>query len=90
MTNVLTERELIGLMREEWESLLKDIQLEAGLKLTNKEGDVMLSSGLKLKHKESGLLYTVVSVSPKEVVLKTPEGDEFLVNQEEIPTYELA
>lgn len=39
-----------------------------------------VSPELKVRHKATGFLYTVVSVSKKDVVLKTPEGDEFIVD----------
>jgi hypothetical protein len=39
-----------------------------------------VSPDLKVKHKATGFLYTVVSVSKKDVVLRTPEGKEFIVD----------
>lgn len=38
------------------------------------------SPDLKVKHSTTGFLYTVVSVSKKDVILKTPEGKEFAVD----------
>lgn len=52
--------------------------------------EVILSRGLKIRHKESGLLYTVVLVSPDDVVLKTPEGEKFLIDTDTLENeYEL-
>ena len=44
------------------------------------EQKVVLSKGLKIKHKDSGLLYTIDSVSPDDVILKTPEGKLIIVD----------
>jgi len=38
------------------------------------------SPDLKVKHSSTGFLYTVVSVSKKDVILRTPEGKEFAVD----------
>lgn len=38
------------------------------------------SSELKVRHAATGFLYTVVSVSKKDAVLRTPEGKEFTVD----------
>jgi len=38
------------------------------------------SEDLKVRHTATGFLYTVVSVSKKDVVLRTPEGKEFKVD----------
>ena len=39
-------------------------------------GDVenIISKELKVKHKKSGIRFTVDSVSPRDVVLRSPEG----------------
>lgn len=39
-----------------------------------------VSPELKVRHRATGFLYTVVSVSKKDVVLRTPEGSEFIVD----------
>jgi hypothetical protein len=39
-----------------------------------------VSPDLKVKHKATGFVYTVVSVSKKDVVLRTPESKEFIVD----------
>jgi len=39
-----------------------------------------VSPDLKVRHRATGFLYTVVSVSKKDVVLRTPEGNEFIVD----------
>jgi len=35
----------------------------------------VLSPGLKIKHKQSGILYTVMSVGPRDVLIRPPDGD---------------
>jgi hypothetical protein len=44
----------------------------------------LLSRGLRVNHKDSGLEYAIVSVSPRDVILRTPEGRQFTVSAEEI------
>jgi len=52
--------------------------------------DGLLSRGLRLRHKNSDLEYTVISVSPHDAILLTPEGRPFTVSAEEInKDYEL-
>lgn len=49
-----------------------------------------VSSGTRIRHKNSGIEYTVVSVSPRDMVLKTPEGRPFTVDANEVEEeYEL-
>lgn len=50
----------------------------------------LLSRGLRLRHKHSDLEYTILSVSPRDVILMTPEGRPFSVSTEEVEKeYEL-
>lgn len=44
----------------------------------------LLTRGIRVQHKDSGLEYTVVSASPRDVILRTPEGRAFPVSAEEI------
>ena len=49
-----------------------------------------ISTGTRIKHKHSGIEYTIVSVSPRDMILKTPEGRPFSVDAEEVEKdYEL-
>ena len=85
----LTEADIIRLIREEWElklkSLAEDADIDFSVKLpvngkVAKEESLVISPGLKVRHKKSHLRYTVVSVSKKDCVLRTPEGKDFLVD----------
>lgn len=89
----LTEEDIIRVMREEWytkvASLTEEIDLTFKAKVDGKDKEV-ISQDLKIRHKKSQLLYTVVSVGPKDIVLKTPEGEEFLLDKEQLEDgYEL-
>ena len=93
MAKNLTEKEILRIMREEWDkkvSSLKetiDITFKSKVKDEDKE---LLSPGLKVLHKNSGIRYTVQSVGVEDIVLKTPEGKDFLVDKHELEKeYEL-
>lgn len=74
------------LVKEETE---KAEELDKIISIAGKK-EIVLSSGLKIRHKESGLLYTVVLVSADDVVLKTPEGEKFLIDTDTLENeYEL-
>lgn len=89
----LEEQDIIRMMREEWDkklaSLTEAAEVALSTKIDGKEKQV-IDSDLKLRHKKTKYLYTVVSVSPRDVVLKTPEGKNFLVDKAELEAnYEL-
>ena len=92
----LTESDVIRIMREEWETKIRKIAEDVDLTLKAKVGDknkekVVVSDELKVVHKKSGIRYTIDSVSPKDCVLRTPEGKTFLVSANELEKeYELA
>lgn len=44
----------------------------------------LLTRDVRLRHKDSSLEYTVVSASPRDVILRTPEGRAFTVSADEI------
>lgn len=72
--------------------LLKSL-LEEEKKKAQKIGDNMavLSKGLTVRHKSSGLEYTIKQVSPRAVVLATPEGTPVRIDQDELKSdYETA
>lgn len=89
----LEESDIIQVMREEWDAKLRALSEAADAVLKGKiDGDekLLIDPGLKLRHKKTQFLYTVVSVSCRDVILKTPEGKEFLVDKEELESsYEL-
>jgi len=89
----LEEEDIIQIMREEWAAKLQalseavDIVLKA--KVDGKEKQV-IDPDLKLRHKKTQFLYTVVSVGPRDAILKTPEGTDFLVDKDTLEDeYEL-
>jgi hypothetical protein len=89
----LNEQEFLKIMREEWNSklaqLAEDVDITLKTKVDGEEKEV-ISQDLKVRHKKSQLLYTVVSVGPRDIILKTPEGEEFLLDKDALEKeYEL-
>lgn len=88
----LEESDIIQIMREEWDAkVARLVETNAVLKgkIDGKE-KLLIDPELKLRHKKSQYLYTVASVSSRDVILRSPEGDEFLVDKEELEnSYEL-
>lgn len=91
MMKKLTERDVIKLIREEYDRQLTSVLGEldtVGFK-GDEEGNI-LSVGLKVRHEKSNLLYTVSSIGMDDIMLKTPEGEEFTVTRKELEKdYEL-
>jgi len=91
----LTEADVIRVMREEWDKKVSTLAETVEIALSSKVGDgsgeqPILSPELKVMHKQSGIRYTVDSVGPRDVILRTPENDKFLVNKDELEAdYEL-
>lgn len=90
----LTEADVIRVMREEWDkkvaALTETVDMAMNAKV-GKEGEKpVLAPELKVMHKQSGIRYTVDSVGPRDIILRTPEGDKFLVDKETLEAeYEL-
>lgn len=89
----LQEEDIIRIMREEWQNkvakLSEEVDITFKTKVDGKEKDV-ISKDLKIRHKKSQILYTVVSVSSKDIILKTPEGENFILDKETLEDeYEL-
>lgn len=80
----LQESDIIRVIREEWKArldeLTEQIDMVMNSKVDGKEKEPVLSPGLKVKHKKSQLRYTVSSVGTRDVILQTPEGEQFLVD----------
>ena len=81
-------------MREEWNAKVAHLTEQIDMVMTSKIGKggpaEVLSPELKVKHKESQLRYTINSVGPRDVILRTPEGETFLVSKETLEAeYEL-
>jgi NADH dehydrogenase FAD-containing subunit len=89
----LTEAEIIRIMREEWAAKVAMLSetVEATLKAKiDGEEKTVIDPDLKLRHKKSQYLYTVVSVGPRDAILMTPEGKEFLIDKSTLESeYEL-
>ena len=90
----LTEADVIRVMREEWDkkvaTLTETVDMAMNSKV-GKEGEKpVLAPELKVMHKQSGIRYTVDSVGPRDIILRTPESDKFLVDKETLEAeYEL-
>jgi hypothetical protein len=85
----LQEDDILRIMREEWEKRLtllsEEVDLAMNAKIPDKkEEQPVLSPELKVIHKTSGIRYTISSVGPRDVILRTPEGDNFIVNADEL------
>ena len=86
----LQESDIIQIMREEWDKRVNRVMIESKDKTTDVNDAEVLSMGLKLLHKKSKLRYTVDSVSPRDVILITPEGEKMLVDKSQLEDeYEL-
>lgn len=86
----LTEADIIRLMNEEWDKRVATLTEDLELVLGDNVGATIVSPELKVRHKTSGLLYTVSSVGPRNVILRTPEEENFIVDKDELESsYEL-
>lgn len=89
----LNEQDIIRIMREEWQAKVSALSEEVDIAFKAKvdgEDKEVISQDLKIRHKKSQLLYTVVSVGPRDIILKTPEGEEFLLDKDTLEDeYEL-
>lgn len=81
---VLREKDVIRMMREEWESRLRGLVEKVDLTFKTKlDGSPknILSPELSLLHVPSKLRYKIVAVGANECVLANPEGEEFVVDK---------
>lgn len=89
----LNEEDIIRIMREEWQAKVKALSEEVDITFKAKvDGDNkdVIAKDLKVRHKKSQILYTVVSVGPNDIILKTPEGEDFLLDKDTLEDeYEL-
>lgn len=90
----LKANDVIRVMREEWQARLaalsEQVDLVMNSKVTSGEKDPVISPELKVRHKKSQIRYTVSSVGPRDLILRTPEGEEFIVDKETLESeYEL-
>lgn len=79
----LTESEIVKIFQEENQKRLESLAEELDMYFKS-EGDVenVISKELKVMHKKSGLRFTVDSVSPRDIVLRSPEGSLKKVSQQ--------
>ena len=79
----LNESDILRVMREEWTKRITQITEKVNLVMhaNASKSDSIISTGLKVRHKKSGIRYTVASVGVNDVILRTPEGDKFLVEK---------
>jgi hypothetical protein len=77
--NRRTEREIIGIMREEYKRRLVEVAKMAlgEADLVDKRGNVLPSAGLKVRHKKSGYEYTVIKADQEYVYLRHPDQPRF-------------
>ena len=86
----LEESDVLCIMREEWNKKLIALSEAIGITLNSKvdkdSGEVqqIVTPDLKVKHKKSQIRYTVSSVGPRDVILRTPEGEDFLVSADDL------
>ena len=81
----LEDADIIRMRREEWNSKLATmLETVSAVFSGNIDGDekILIDAGLKVRHKKTQFLYTVDSVSSRDVILATPEGDKFIVDKE--------
>ena len=93
-TKTLNEEHILSMMRLEWSDAVKRLSeevVEPNLSFTiDGEDKIILSPELKVLHKDSGIRYTVDSVGPRDIILRTPENVKFLIDKEELESnYEL-
>ncbi len=83
----LTEADVIRTMREEWNrrmaALSEKVDIVMNAKIDGGDEKPVLSPGLKVVHTKSGIRYTIDSVGPRDLILKTPEGEQFVVDAQE-------
>jgi len=77
---VLTEQDVLRVMREEWKKIVDGVLESAGIDIGANAPE--LSPELKVIHKSSGIRYTIDSVGPRDCILRTPEGEKFIVDAE--------
>lgn len=79
----LTESEIIRIFREEWNAKITALTEEVK-RTTGGLDTSIVTPDLKVIHKDSGIRYTVDSVGPNDVILRTPEGEKFLVGASDL------
>lgn len=81
--NKLNEKQLRNLFLEVWEERKKAASDRLKFDISSPEGDILLSPGLKVKNKD-GELFTIVSVSQNNIVIKSTTDDILTLTFDEI------
>ncbi|MBT7912715.1 hypothetical protein HN588_02275 [Candidatus Bathyarchaeota archaeon] len=82
----LSESDILRMLREEYDLKLERVLGEintAPFPGQQDDRSPVVTPDLKVRHKKTNLLYTVDSVSPNDVTLRSPEGDRFTVAADE-------
>lgn len=79
---VLNEEIVLNIMREEWDKRVKSLIIEDDTPIKAGGVDKVLSPDLKLVHKKSKLRYTIDTIGAREVILRNPEGETFVVDSD--------
>jgi hypothetical protein len=90
----LKEDDILRVMREEWQARRDELSEQVDMVMNSKVeaggAKPVISPELKVRHKSSKLRYTVDSVGPRDLILRTPEGEQFLVDKDVLESeYEL-
>jgi hypothetical protein len=82
---LLNEQIILGVLREEWNKRVKSLIIESDDTPIKASGvDKLLSPELKLIHKKSKLKYTIDSIGARQVILRNPEGETFVVSSDSL------
>lgn len=85
---ILTESEIIRLMREEWDARLQQLSEEVELKTDVKvdgQNQEVIGRDLVVRHIASGLEYIVDTVGDHDVTLCVfPGGEKLIINKDEL------
>lgn len=83
----LKQKDVLDLMREEWtrgvKNLSEKVDMVFNSKVDGSDKEPVIAPELKVRHKKSQIRYTVSSVGPQDIILRTPEGETFLIDQHE-------
>ena len=83
----LTQKRFKQILQEEVQKKLSELNIKS---YPGQEGGDVLSKGLKVRHKKSGVLYTIISISPDEVLLQTPDDKTIQLSKDNLAKeYEL-
>lgn len=78
-----TDEQLVRIMREEYSKILSDLVEDIDMHVRNSKGDAknVIAPELRVRNKKTGYVFTVDSVSPRSVTLRSPDGELISVNQ---------